>query len=319
MQKDWFADMRHWVSECLQNAGYTLTRPPEQFKQFIFSAILRTETKQGVFYAKVANPHYPLFCHEPRTMQALAQIVPENIPAPFAIHPTQAAGIYSDFGNVLWDAERNRDDYRAVIQSYAKLQIKTASHLDTLEAAGCINRRLDTVKAMFSDLLQDDAVRGHLSDQQQHDLKNCQTKINQLCDELTAFNVPYTLVHGDFHDGNIALNDQKITFFDWTDACIAHPFIDICTIVDFKAQDADTKFLDFMRDTYLACWTAYEPLDRLQAIYKRAVVISAVHNLISYWTILINTDKSYLSVVMWTIPQYADTIVNSIKALETTP
>jgi aminoglycoside phosphotransferase (APT) family kinase protein len=49
--------------------------------------------------------------------------------------------------------------------------------------------------------------------------------------ELATYAVPPSLVHGDLHLGNVALGPRGHLFFDWTDAGVAHPFLDLLTFV----------------------------------------------------------------------------------------
>jgi len=43
--------------------------------------------------------------------------------------------------------------------------------------------------------------------------------------------LPSTLVHGDLHADNIARTGRGYVLFDWTDACVGHPFVDFVTFV----------------------------------------------------------------------------------------
>ncbi|MBI1880332.1 MAG: phosphotransferase [Chloroflexi bacterium] len=52
------------------------------------------------------------------------------------------------------------------------------------------------------------------------------------CDQLAGYSVPQTLVHGDLHTGNVALVEGKLLFFDWTDACVTHPFFDVMLMMN---------------------------------------------------------------------------------------
>jgi aminoglycoside phosphotransferase (APT) family kinase protein len=76
---------------------------------------------------------------------------------------------------------------------------------------------------------------------------------------LASYAVPHTLVHGDLHLGNVARCAGSYLFFDWTDACVAHPFFD--TISIFQAKDPNV--LARLRNSYLGVWAAYEPIERL--------------------------------------------------------
>ena len=45
--------------------------------------------------------------------------------------------------------------------------------------------------------------------------------------ELAALPIPQTLVHGDLHLSNVSRQAGQYVLFDWTDACVSHPFFDM--------------------------------------------------------------------------------------------
>src|SRR5204862_3403845 len=44
--------------------------------------------------------------------------------------------------------------------------------------------------------------------------------------------LPETLAHGDFHGANVIVEQGRATIFDWSDACVAHPLIDLHLFLD---------------------------------------------------------------------------------------
>jgi hypothetical protein len=57
--------------------------------------------------------------------------------------------------------------------------------------------------------------------------------------------LPVTLAHGDFHGGNVVVDEGRATIFDWSDACVAHPLIDLHTFLSFDvAEDARDLFVE---------------------------------------------------------------------------
>src|SRR5678815_6102596 len=62
-----------------------------------------------------------------------------------------------------------------------------------------------------------------------HQLQDLTPRFEQICADLIAFGIPDSLNHGDFHDGNVLLKNGRITFFDWGDASVTHPFVSLLT------------------------------------------------------------------------------------------
>ena len=85
-------------------------------------------------------------------------------------------------------------------------------------------------------------------------------------------------MHGDFHGGNIAIRGEDLLIFDWTDACIAHPFFDLPVFID-NAEGLDSEEL---RKAYLSEWLSYEPMERLEEAYRLAEVGAMLHQVVSY-------------------------------------
>ena len=49
--------------------------------------------------------------------------------------------------------------------------------------------------------------------------------------------MPYTLGHGDLHLGNVALVDDHVLLFDWTDAAVTFPALDIALLARSSGVD----------------------------------------------------------------------------------
>ena len=81
------------------------------------------------------------------------------------------------------------------------------------------------------------------------------SRFHDLCEEVASSPIPNTLVHGDFHAENIAMSDGGYLIFDWTDACIAHPFVDAATFLRYAERASiDRATRERWRDHYLRGW-----------------------------------------------------------------
>mgnify|MGYP002713153482 CR=1 FL=1 len=292
----WFAEARQWTTHTLTELGYTLTAPPEQFKQFGISALLRTETTDGAVYFKVPNSK-PLFCNEPSVTQTLSTLFPQNIPTPIAIDPERRWMLTKDMGNTLRDnGAPSPETLKRVIQEYAQFQIQSIQHIDTLLDAGCLDRRLNVLANQLDDVSTE------------ADWLAAIPKIKALCHELAGFNIPHTLVHGDFHAANIIIQDESVIYFDWTDACIAHPFLDPLPLIDFDAQD----HAEMIRDAYLACWTDFAPMPELRRAYDIATILAAAHQIVSYHHIHAAMPPHEQGNWEWAVPHFMKTIFKEL-------
>ena len=80
--------------------------------------------------------------------------------------------------------------------------------------------------------------------------------------------------HDDFHDANIFVRDGRLTFADWGESCVGHPFFTLVIILRSTAYQLklaeDAPELEQLRDAYLEPWTRYESRKNLLAAVKLA-------------------------------------------------
>ena len=310
MRRGWFTTAQKWMADTLVAQGYELKAPPEQFKNFSLSALLRAETTSEVIYFKVAN-QFPLFCHEPKTTQTLGTLFPTYIPKPIAIHEERRWMLTPDFGHSLRDENPNVETLERIVQTFANFQISTASMLDTLMESGCLDRRLNVLASQIDDLMADEACIIGLDTNERTAWRATAPTLKALCVKLADFNIPDTLVHGDFHAGNITQQGEKTTFFDWTDACIGHPFFDLPIFINFDAADHE----EVLRDAYLACWTAYESIERLREAYQIAQILGWLHQAVSYQGIRTHSEPFYRNQWDWAVPHFARLIIEKLREI----
>jgi hypothetical protein len=274
----WYQKAKRWIERELDNHGYPYTAV-EQYKHWGLSALLRAETNRGLIFFKIAN-NFPLFAHEPKIMEKLSQLFPKFVPAPLAVNYPERWMLMPDFGKPVRESAPNKELLLRLARDYAKLQQETSSpdmHR-ILEEAGCFNRRLNILEQQIEPMFLDEMSYSALEAEEMSAWKACRPKLIALCQALAQYNIPHTLVHGDFHAGNVAFRGDDLLIFDWTDACIAHPFFDLPVYLDFDGGDNQ----DEIRQAYLAEWLSYEPMERLEQAYRLAELGAALHQVISY-------------------------------------
>jgi aminoglycoside phosphotransferase (APT) family kinase protein len=106
-------------------------------------------------------------------------------------------------------------------------------------------------------------------------------RFRDACRRLAELGPPPTLVHGDLHVGNVARIDGELAYFDWTDACVAHPFIDLLSLQWEKDEAERTALLD----AYLGAWDGVESAERLRETARLAAIVIPLHHAVSYRTI----------------------------------
>src|SRR5918999_5300285 len=133
--------------------------------------------------------------------------------------------------------------------------------------------------------------------------------LRAMCAELASYAVPHTLVHGDLHLGNVARSAGSYLFFDWTDACVAHPFFDTISIFQVKDPNVQAR----LRNSYLGVWAAYEPIERLLEAWKVAKPLCALHQAVSYQHILATLEDTSKPELASGLPYWLRTLLQSLE------
>jgi hypothetical protein len=277
----WFKAASAWMRDQLIQQNYALRSSIEQVKSWGISCLLRVETDRGNIFFKVASSR-PLFGNEPVVLAALSERYPDLVPAPIAIEPEQRWMLTQDFGAELRTMP-TLDRWETAISRFGQLQLQAVSIVEDLLAVGCLDRRLEILSQQIDPLLQDADILALLSPDEIAQLQALAPRLKAMCSELTRYRVPYSLNHGDLHSGNIT--GQTLLFFDWTDACIAHPFLDLSTVVAYIEEQTPVG-RERVLDVYLNLWTAYEPIERLRVMWQLAEPLGALHQAVSYQHIL---------------------------------
>lgn len=176
--------------------------------------------------------------------------------------------------------DSNPEHWQAALRCMAELQIKTLSQHTALLEAGCAVQIPETA------LVQARAVLERSMDE--HAPRALQTLATVQFEGLDL--LPLALAHGDFHPMNIIAPNSLI---DWSDALIAHPFVDLERFLRWIMGSAtphhwspfaDTRALEpsFMA-AYLEPWSDFVPFERLQAVFRATrpfglVVLLAQHH-----------------------------------------
>jgi hypothetical protein len=281
----WYTRAMSWIEDSLHRLGIQLTEPPEQVKWWSLSCVLRLATTQGNVYFK-ANAKQPLFTPEHVFLTYMAKRFPERVPSVLAAESSEGWMLVADSGEKLgWDLPI---EHRVeLLRTFGDVQLQMVSRSAELLALGCPDRRPEKLLPLIEPLIQDELVIGRLTQEELSDLRRYLPAIIEMCERISTYAVPSTIVHGDLHMGNAARNKEGlITFFDWTDACVAHPFMDMIHIFHEKDPLIRAK----LRDAYLDLWTGFESMERLQELWSLCEVVHAIYHTVSYQSILHHTE-----------------------------
>ena len=253
----WRPEVWRWIEGEVERLGHVVLGL-EQVKQWSISSVLRVETDGPPFYFKMPI-RLPLFVEEGVVTRKLAERFPAYVPDPLAIEPRQGWMLLPEFPE-LFDFDAPLETQQEALRRFAGLQLRAADSTDELLAGGCLDRRLDVLESQIDPLLADrDALR-QLEAAEVRALRRLAPALKDICRRLDACGLPATLVHGDLHLGNVTRIDGELQYFDWTDACVAHPFIDLLSLQWEPSAARRAALLD----AYLEPWLEVAPAERLR-------------------------------------------------------
>jgi hypothetical protein len=293
--RGWQAQVEDWLADRMERLGRPLTGPLEQVRVWELSCVLRAPTTAGDVWFKTSIAS-PLFVNEGVVMHTLARLFPDRVPAPLAVDAERGWMVLGGFGaRVGWDA--SLEAVEEVARAFAGMQVEAVAHVDRLLAAGCHDRRLDRLAARAEAWLPGVGADGRLpamdaatwlSAGEAAALAAAVPRIRAGCQELAGLAVPPSLVHGDLHLANVAEGPHGPLIFDWTDACVAHPFLDLATIRRGTGEVdlAEAELRARLRAAYLPVWSSFEAPERLARAWELAVPLGALHQAISYRSLM---------------------------------
>jgi hypothetical protein len=271
----WLPNVRAWIESEVARLGHAFVGL-EQVKHWSISSVLRVSTDGPDYYFKVPA-RLPLFVEEASVTARLAERFPGFVPAPSAVEPEQGWLLLPAFEELFrWEAPLAMRC--EALRRFAGLQRRTAELTSELLTDGCLDRRLDVLEAQINPLLDDPEAVRLLAGEELSELRSLAPTLQELCRRLARLGVSATLVHGDLHMLNVARGHGELMYFDWTDACVAHPFIDLLTL----QWERDESNRAALLDAYLGPWRELEPPERLLEAVHLAAVLIPLHHAVSY-------------------------------------
>lgn len=274
--RGWMEEVLHWTDQTLESLGSTRTGAPEMVKAWQISVLYRMPTSNGMVYLKQV-PEF--FAREGQLTRWLHTLNEGAAPEVLALEPGHQRFLMAGAGSDPVGPEKASD----AVKLFARVQRQTESHASHLLALGCLDRRCDVLKIHVRDLLTDEVamgIRNELSLEEREGLQNALPQIEQMLDDLHESPIPPTLIHGDLHLGNVISEGEKLTFLDWSDGALGHPFLDLNSLYLLESEDPAAH--QKLNDAYLQAWTDVLPLEDLRTLQKKGVIAGELHRAISY-------------------------------------
>ena len=299
-QPGWLETAKNWIKVELNRLGINLVGPFEQPHIRPWSTVIRVPTSAGNLYFKAVAPE---LAHEAALTRYLSRWRTDCMPQVLSADSEQGWLLMADGGmrlRKILQAESDLRHWTTLLPIYAELQLDLSGRLDELLGMGVPDRRLAILPAQFEDLLTHTGVLGldrpeGLSSAEYRQLKDSTGLLARWCEQLAAFDIPESLDHGDFHDGNIFVHQGRYTFFDWGDSSITHPFFTLRTafvsLENSLGLDEDSPWFEQLRIRYLERWLGYETKERLAAAFKLSQRLSPLTAALRWLSALSRVDE----------------------------
>lgn len=323
---NWRKQAHDWIRSKAEQNSIQLTREIEQPHIYPWSTVLHIPSNVGTLFFKATAGET---VYEAALTQKLAEWYRDDMPDLIAVDTARGWMLMHDGGEQLRASIRPTKDikpWKPVIVRYAELQIGLAEHITDFLELGIPDHRLSALPSLYKQLLTDetslmiDQEKGLTSAEFQQ-LQSMSPRFEQICADLTSIGIPESLNHGDFHDGNILVKDNRITFFDWGDASVTHPFVSLRTFfvsieIALELDDyAFTPEMSALLDRYLQPFEKIASKDKLLKAYALSKPVASIAKTLAWHHAISQMDEPMREEYAWIIPEVLKEFLYHEKAL----
>jgi len=260
-------------------AGYPDPEVPRIHHLWGVSVVLSAASRTGRAFLKCSGDR---FRHEARMTQALADRSPGYLPDVLAVEPDSGWLLMRDLdGPLLGDQPGSM--WELGLDALAGLQQEWLGRTGELLAAGAELRPLRQLADWVNRTAQDADLMSRFADEEREAWLASVPAMVAACASLDRIGPGPTLTHGDFHPWNVVAGQDGARICDWTDAVVAHPFLDLVTYI---MRTDDLALRRHLLQRYLGLWSRYMSSDDLTAAGRLALVAGALYQAWSYWQLI---------------------------------
>ncbi|WP_433252778.1 aminoglycoside phosphotransferase family protein [Streptosporangium sp. CA-135522] len=239
-----------WADRALRASGRPASGPVEQVKTWNLSGLFRIPTSRGPAWLKT-TPRFA--AGESAVIEAFSRVASEIVPVVVAADPARRWMLLDHVPGVdCWDAAE--DVIGDAVTGLVAAQAAIAERGEGIPA-GIPDRTPRVLAGMVNELL-DGEVAAELSAGELSAARRLAARLPELIASLEACGLPYTLVHGDFHPGNIRSDGRRTVMVDFADGHFGHPVLDGLRLHDFTHDDGRSALV---AGVWAEAWSARVP------------------------------------------------------------
>jgi hypothetical protein len=264
-----------WHEEAVAWIGQNVPGDVEvsQFATWCNSSVLRVGAPSGRLWFKAVAEHW---FREPAVTLMLGDLFPGRTPRVIECDTERGWMLLDDLNGSPADVLALEQRLEA-LTAMADLHRASVPLLEGLIIGGCLDRRPAVLADQIAALAADATVA--LPDDLHRRFRAAVPRLQELCGELSAAPIPPTLVHGDLHAGNIMRLDDRYVVFDWSDACVADPFVDVLMFTSRMPEQPELRAA--ARRRYFDTWPDLAGSDAA-AYAQLAEPLAAMHHAVTY-------------------------------------
>ncbi len=292
---DWPERIEAWINDQLAALRIRRTGQTEHARVRPWSSVLLVPSAAGLLRVKTTAPS---MANDAGITALLSALAPDAVLQPLAVDVSARLMLLPEGGPVLRDRMEALPElahWERILPRMAELQVAAAPLAADLLAAGALDRRLGSLPAAFSDLLDrldelPDAGDDRLRPDERELVSRAVHPFADACRELAGYGISDSVQHDDFHAGNILLAPRGspfgYRFVDWGDAYLGPPFAVLLVamrgVEDHFGLTAASRELRRLEDAYLEPWTGIAPLAELRRAATLARRVGGVPRLLAW-------------------------------------
>ncbi len=324
-QPEWIAQAKAWIEQAVQSAGKRVSGPIEQLRERPWASVMTVPTSGGLYYFKA---NYPYSAFEARLTHELAALAPDCMPELLAIDPMRGWMMTRDAGTPLRERIKTPEDLRQVeafLPMLAEVQMAWLNREAELLAMGLPDNRVQSLPEAFARLAEDRETlmigeAEWLDEEKWARVRASVPYYADLCARLLKSPIPQSVHYDDMQGSNVFLRGEgsaaRITFSDWGDSCVGHPFSslliftramsDLIGLPDEATQTPEglPPALARLRDAYLEPWQRFAGHAALVETFNLAWRVGMVSRALSWQKSIAALPEAYRAEYRYTVPAW---------------
>jgi hypothetical protein len=233
-----------WATRILAARGLAPVGKAVQMRSWNLSSIWNIPVGRESVWLKVVPP---FFAHEPQVLVALA-----DAPVPRLLGHDGTRMLLAEVPGIdMYDAPLPR--LLEMVTLLVDIQSSWLGRLDRLQSTALPDWRGSTLIAAIEDVVE--RTGPELSKDELVPLRRFVIDLRDRFAALESCGMPDTLIHGDFHPGNVRGTDRQLVLLDWGDSGIGHPLLDLPAFLERMPPG----HIEAIKQHWMRAWLAKRP------------------------------------------------------------